>query len=339
LSIKPPYNLKTTGNPDVCAAHMAPTDPAGKAKCQQYIQKGLVALIWDYGQGSYCFPGTEELCTTVDINGFRVYQYAGSVLFPQDVYDVSVKTQTAAFVPFPQKPDCNSDDPVQQNLCLFQMDTCYTVRANEGSIESLDSNTVCVGDPAEVTGTKTILLLPSNIGVKVAMDSNVNLAVENLGDYKNNHIVVGYLMWNEDDIFAWRFKYGRSMFNLDEVKGKSILSARFRYQMFGSKFEYKSNSGETYQGTQPCARAVGVARDPFWLGVSKYTVDYDTLVAPAPTSANLDVTDVVKAWAQGQTNYGFVLDGSPDPIPGWQYVFCESMYAKSSLQITYFPNK
>jgi hypothetical protein len=340
IELPRPTSLKTTGDPGKCALHFSSS--IGQSVCEQFIKSNLVAFVWANGS-AYCPPGTENSCTAVNnIDGFHIYhQIPGK---PTYVYGVGSGTNvTAGFVPWPQQEDCPWG-----YFCAVD-DRCYTVRAYKGSLESLDSNVVCLDEQEKITGLKTLSLAPSQIGVRevqVRLQSDTNAGPGALpikiGHSTNGRIDVGY----NDQCFGDSGDYydefwGQFMFNLDEVKGKPIYSAFLKFTKFDAVY---SLNGQEVPGYN-CVRALGLSHaEDFSVGYLKTDVIYTTLFGPLADIKTTNqfiypVDDVVRAWSQGELNTGFVLDGrDPNWPPPQANNYCMNTFGDFKLNITYFPN-
>ncbi|MHC1784377.1 MAG: hypothetical protein AB9891_16750 [Anaerolineaceae bacterium] len=134
------------------------------------------------------------------------------------------------------------------------------------------------------------------------------------------------------------------MFDLDEVLGKPIYSARLTFDKSDSFHKLGGYDAYGYG----CVRSLGVSKlNTFWVGYlnSGSGIPQTTLFKPLGLdreksgTLEYDVTDVVKAWSQGKVNTGFVLDGR-DPFwpPPAQPNQCFNDFNNFKLEITYFPN-
>ena len=345
VTLLPPKNLHTTGDPKVCAQHVAPENDVPKYYdvCAGIISMGTVAFVWD---GDYskktglCFPGAEKWCTQVsDIDGFRLYRYVD----PTGNQEVASTTyngarQTGAFTPYP------TDDQ-----------KCFTVRAYKGAIESADSNVVCLKWGQEATtGTKTVNIYPS--GMEVYCENVIELGTSNAGkcsqfyyvDEKNGplSLTMGhyYQQFNdpaEPDLVLYWIGSGIIRFNnlagphviVSEVMGKPIQSASLKYQMTKS-----SHQIDGPYSSAPCDSSLGVMHEGF--GGGSYSIIKHPVHPATWDEISVDVTDVVKGWAQGQPNFGFFLDGAHDGNSAVQVLDdCTATYNNFHLEVTYFPNK
>ncbi len=350
IQISAPYNFKSTGNPVECGKH----GPASEYQnCENMIKVGMAAYVWDY-QKQTCFPGTEAFCQYVDIDGFRIYRNYKTGEPPQWSYGVAGKDKvTAGFTQWPSLADCNQPDMLMKMVCAVANMPCYTVRAYKGSLESRDSNEVCLGPQEMGTGTKTINLPPTLMGVG-GMVYFLNKSAQseyaaNTDDYieisHDGNFDVGHIYSNNDG--GWGNKpskdsrdyYGFIKFGeLQEIMGKPIQSARLKFRM-GDTF-HKIDGWVNY--TDDCAQWLSISKDApyFYL---KSTPLKRVKLANMPDSITaeelqFDVTDIVKAWSQGQVNHGFVLDGTSNTPLMQDFEWCRTNFNSFSLEVTYFPN-
>jgi LysM repeat protein len=131
--IAAPFNLKVTNDGKECTDHLM-----GLAKlffgplCAEALQQSHIVVVWDW-KSSACFPSQGEApqCENItDIDGFNVYVSVLNVEVLFDTIDDSSQT-VAILLP-------GTVDQVQF------VNTCVTVRAFKGSVESPASNEVCV---------------------------------------------------------------------------------------------------------------------------------------------------------------------------------------------------
>jgi hypothetical protein len=339
-----PVNLRTTGNPEECAGH----DPTAYslANCQQSIKNGMAAFIWDVLPAT-CPSGAKYTCTPVnDIDGFRIYRQ--TLPDPQFAYGIlGGMNVTTGFVPWPQFLECANMTPDEKKLCLMEHPPCYTVRAYKGVLQSADSNVVCLGDKDKTTGARTITLVPSLMGVTLV--NNFSGADEvgpvglPSGPTDNGEIYAGYRNADFGDSAFYEDYWGQFMFDLDEVMGKPITSARLTFTKIATQHTVSNIPGKGFN----CVRSLGVSKAPvFWAGFKQsgyipHTILYKPLPDIETGDLEYDVTDAVKAWAQGtKVNTGFVLDGrDPNwPATKWYHV-CMNTFNNFKLEITYFPNE
>jgi hypothetical protein len=339
-----PVNLRTTGNPEECAKH----DPTSYslANCQQSIESGMAAFLWDVVPAS-CPSGSKYTCTPVnDIEGFRIYRQ--TTPNPQYVYGIlGGMNVTNGFVPWPQFLECANMDPASKKVCLNTHPACYTVRAYKGVLQSADSNVVCLGDKDKTTGAKTIILVPSLMGVTHMQTFN---GIDQVGPIgfpsgltDDGEIYAGYHNFDYGDVSDYDDYWGQFMFDLDEVMGKPITSARLTFSKIATNHKVANIPGKGFN----CVRSLGVSKLEFFKPGYKQTSYFPqtVLYKPLPDvetgGLEYDVTDAVKAWTQGtMVNSGFVLDGRDPtwPATNWQHV-CMNYFNNFKLEITYFPNE
>jgi hypothetical protein len=131
---------------------------------------------------------------------------------------------------------------------------------------------------------------------------------------------------------------------VSEVMGKPILSADLKFRMNSTEHRIHPN---WHNFAEPCASALGAAKNTVFMKTSPDAPTYDLIQKPAHISApsawdeiSVDVTDVVSAWAQGQSNFGFILDGRHGASGAFEWIdYCKSTYDNFRLEVTYFPNQ
>jgi hypothetical protein len=341
FEISPPVKLRTTGDPNLCAQHKYNKD---YDYCSEIIRQGGAVFVWEDGQppagsNGLCFPGAEQWCTQVaDIDGFRLYRFVDQTGTQQVVSTISFKTQeTAGFTQWP------SDDAI-----------CFTVRAYKGSLESADSNVACLNwAQKDTTGTKTATIQPTSMDVHCetkieggdiagGCSAKFNAGEKNKGPLTVGHIeeVVGTpnapRYYIGSGIVQFKNLAGPNMI-VSEVMGKPILSARLKYRMtnFTTWFDY---SYSTSFHNNSCDAALGVMNAGYAGG--PYSIFKHPIHPLTSDQISVDVTDVVKGWAQGQPNFGFILDGVHYGSSAVAYGdWCQATYDDFKLEVVYFPNK
>lgn len=347
IQISDPYNFKSTGNPEECGKH----GPSSEYQnCVNMIKVGMAAYVWDYHKQS-CFPGTEAFCQYVDIDGFRIYRHYKTGEPTQFAYGVAGKELvTAGFTQWPTDPPCNDS----WIMCKIKNKPCYTVRAYKGSIESRDSNEVCLKDKETGTGTKTISLDPSLMGIggeesssnkqfdsEYAYNSDDYIGFSQDGNLEVGHVYTHYEVgWiSKTTVSDSRDYYGFIKFGeLQEIMGKPIQSAVLKFRMVSTIhgldgwWNYSDN----------CARRLYLSKEApyFYLDNDPVKAALLTNLPDSITYDELqfDVTDVVKAWSQGQTNFGFLLSGVAAPLLMEEFDRCITTFNSFKLDVTYFPN-
>jgi len=347
--ISAPYNLRLTGNPKLCSQHES------LQACETYIKIGMAAFVWDYHQQK-CFPGTEAFCQYLDIDGFRIYRHYKTGQSPQLAYGVAGKEKvTGGFTQWPTSPCAPTDA-----ACMTLNQPCYTVRAYKGGIESRDSNEVCLGDKSKSTGLKKINISPSHLSVGGAyhfVNKNIedeSIQVTDYSDHtgisKDGTITVGHDYYNYEGYYILGIEqhapqvrdydyFGFIQFlKLDELMGRTIQSAVLKFNMLNTTHEIDSH----WNYIDACAKAIGTAKSAAYWGVASSAPKY-TFISKLPLQftsdeIRVDVTDAVKAWSQGQTNYGFVMDGRSGSVVYTTFEKCYTQYANFLLEVEFFPN-
>ncbi len=347
IQISAPYNFKSTGNPDECGKH----GPSSEYQnCVNMIKVGMAAYVWDYHKQS-CFPGTEAFCQYVNIDGFRIYRHFKTGEPSQFAYGVAGKELvTAGFTQWPTDPPCNDS----WIMCKIKNKLCYTVRAYKGSIESRDSNEVCLKDKETGTGTKTISLDPSLMGVG-GEESSINKqhdseyaynTDDHIGISQDGNLEVGhdYTHYEEGWISTTtesdsKDYYGFIKFGeLQPIMGKPIQSAVLKFRMVSTKhgldgwWNYSDN----------CARRLYLSKEApyFYLDDDPVKAVFLANLPDSITSDELqfDVTNLVKNWSKGLVNNGFLLSGVAAPLVMEEFDVCITNFNSFKLDVTYFPN-
>jgi len=315
LTIQEPKNLRITEDPNLCSQHFS-----GQYKpeivselCQMMVSGGTKVLVWD---GDY---------SKNDIDGFRLVRYVLGE--PSLLKTVPLPDQTTAFIQWPED------------------DICFTVRAYKGLIESADSNMVCLdAEQTDKTSVKTATFKPTRLSVTCFTNDfffNGNCAGFKTGEFTQGPITVGHsyseMGWGKPTKFYEAS--GHILFeNLQEVMGKTILSAKLFYTMTGSSYSMGSITSNEFV----CPKSLSAVNQlKFYLGGQQVIQSYSVIKQPPNQHTYnenvVDVTDVVKGWAQAQNNGGFLLYGG-NSFPYLVSLYCGSAYDDFRMEINYINN-
>jgi hypothetical protein len=314
--LSPPANLAQSFNPQDCNNHIpAPWGAWGGTQgCAAALQNGQVLLDWTWGKTTP--PAYAVDAGTPD--GYHLYAaLAGNPPVKWDEQTTSYEWTTKAVAPGPQG-----------------VQTCFTVRAYKGTLESAGSNPICMTGYGGAL--KTANLSPAAVRSIETNDGDMFYGVE--ADPAAGQLRVGYhhhfaqTVVGPNDYFHWDWRSG-VRFDLSSLAGRPIMSAKLKMHL-----AYNDIQGPP-AGVNSCLNEVGFALQDFMNVPDETKLDNDvqyTLTDQNVTDRTLDVTPMVRAWVQNQrVNNGFALDNSFYGYAenSWN---CESTYDQLELDISYF---
>jgi hypothetical protein len=282
-----PYNLKSTTDPHVCAAH------GGFAGvfCIQAVPDKYLILVWNWDPNDK-WPA---------IDGYHVYDVTGG-----GKARVQDQTNPQATVEF-FKPGSYTGK-------------CYAVSAYKGANESRLSAAVCAGGAA--VGVRTLALPPNAAEMHYheycgpglcGVQGCAFLACAGWGHVKGP---IGHFNI---------FQRGYFLFDPAQIAGRNVYSATFFM---------------TLSGDPNCLGGLGTANGP-WVGAAQDVVPPATLDLSIPkkmnnTNAAFDVTSIVRDWARGGSDNGFVLFGTNENTGAEDNGSCYIGVVKAALSIKYY---
>ena len=319
LVLPPPTQLKNTNEQTVCSAHGG--FAAGLA-CKALLPQGRLALVWDY-------PARD------DVVGFHIYRVDGgqSAL----VYDQANGAKVKVYVVDPPPADGYAA-------------ACYAVAAYSATQESAPSAPFC-GNQARINQTVSLTPQVWRLGTGYHMKDT------HLGNYDNSQRsgtaagtgapTVGYsytthkTSWG-DKSYDMIDRLGLK-FDLQSLAGgnKHIVSAHLKMRVDSSWTGENYLTGTSYDHPAAsdhrtsCLAKVGVGVS-YWENYSDWIED---AVVSQPGIMNgpnisVDVTRIVTDWVEnGQTNYGFVLEGEEENLEAFTEKSCITTYLPDSLQL------
>jgi hypothetical protein len=313
--VAPPANLTQSFNPQDCNNHIPPPWGAlgGTQGCAASLANGQILLDWTWQDG-----GAPPL--SIDLgkpDGYRIYAaLAGN---PPVKWD----DQTSG-----------SDWTVKAvNAGPQGIQTCFTVRAYKGAVESAGSNPVCM-----IGSGKQAL---QSVTLSPAAERSLNTGG---GDEFSTgetgpapgQVRVGFHHHFDSEVigpnnyFYWDWRAG-VRFDLGPLQGHPILSATLRMHQVTL-----DDPGEGAIAT--CLQEVGYALEDFMNVADGTKLDDDVMYSVDQSNPNptLDVTPMVRAWIQGaRPNNGFALDNRT-----YGYAEdsnnCESTFDQLYLDVKYF---
>jgi hypothetical protein len=278
-----PTNLHATNDARECAAHN------GYFVCAMIANNELV-LVWDYNPArSICIGkigGPIPRCAKGDdlhlVDGYKIYRVDGG---RNDL----VRTQQAG----QQYTAADIDKPAGG-----YQGNCYAASAYHGLVEGPLSNTFCVGGGTPI-GLHTFLL-PQRWTHRYRFHQRSSLPTEPFPAC--DALCVGYDIDSQNGTdFGWQHAtVWRSYLLFDPA----VTSGRH--------FHRATLKLLTLSGDGSCLDRVSAANGDWWSNSDSW-VDGDFSNGDqgrvSRSGAVIDVTNIVRGWANGSPNFGFVLTG------------------------------
>jgi hypothetical protein len=110
------------------------------------------------------------------------------------------------------------------------------------------------------------------------------------------------------------------VFDVASLRGRTIVSARLNLDVSGA-WDNASNFSGDGTASVSCAARVGMAGSTWWTssphGSVSNWIDGSMQLDPGQSSGpkvSIDVTPIVKAWAEGHFNNGFLIEGQSENL-------------------------
>lgn len=316
--LAPPTNLLTSTNPQDCNNHIpAPWGALGGTQgCAAALENGQVLLTWDWAKSSSPPAGSIDRGQP---DGYRIYaSLAGNPPVKWDEQTTSYEWTTKAVAPGPQG-----------------VNTCFTVRAYKGALESADSPARCLtgwGSPL-----KTVRLSPSAMRSMETSGGDMFYGVE--PGPASDQFRVGWhhhfkqTLVGPNNYFYWDWRAG-VLFDLNPYKGHTIMGATLKIHQAYTDIDM------VFPVAKSCLSEVGYALQDFMSEPDGTKLENEVqfeLDDILTTDRTFDVTKMVRSWTGpgARPNLGFAFNS-------WSYGYaedstnCESTYDQVELDITYF---
>ena len=350
-TIFPPNSLNTTGDPSVCSAHMDPLTVlfGGAQLCASSVLNHYVVLVWNW-DANVLSPTP----LVKDIDGYRVFE--------NDTYYQHVAVATTSAGPAVQVTmfplPAVSRFAIEIALLGADANRCFVVRAYKGTLESSDSNTVCLG--SSLPGAKTVDLTASQ--TKLVWNQYTNFcAAPNPGNvYGGGGLIVGYHFENH---LPGAFTCGGHLnqvlrtlasFPVSQQINGSVWHAVLKYQFTQTATVYGDNeygrdpnrliTPVQYPPNRSCAVELMLATQAWDPATNNNTDDNlvpanDYIALPElGSSFSVDVTSAVRQWKQYGGNYGFEFRGANEDTGIDDDSDCLTHFASPVLEVTFFPS-
>jgi hypothetical protein len=240
--------------------------------CPDSLHNGYLVLVWDW-EGNPLNP---------KVDGFRIYEVDGG------------QHKLVDTVPHPQLT-ISFQRPIQGGFG----GKCYAATAYIGTRESANSQTFCV--PAGYTGQQFKTLHTNNwafhfynyLGSGALGDIGFGLKCDDMCLGWDHLLSGGGLTLTHDNAY-WR---SYLQFDPNQINGFYIYKAFLKMRRTS--------------GDPKCFGSIGAADGQAWNTNAMPSADWETPSGVINnTGAELDVTLIVRSWAQGTPNFGFAFKGT-----------------------------
>lgn len=318
--------IRLTKNPADCTSHVGDVASGlfAPLACKAAMDQGNVVLVWDWTAITDCPPA--RICPAID--GFHIYAMH--------------ETRSMARMGGASGPSLVDTQATDITLSTPRSGSCFAVTAFSGKDESPLSNIVCSAPVAAVTEQHASF---SSVHVRSGFEckgNNPNASglpgCHDSGPYGGCHddacskLTVGYLYAESSealgDLFDnWFYRSG-VLFDLRSIRGRNITRATLRMRIVGS------------QGNPSCINKIGDGYRDWWNEPGDGVIDENTSDPIDGTlsgnDVQFDVTRIVRNWAQGRTNYGFVLGNLDENLRAFTNKRCLTDYgAYASLDVDF----
>ena len=323
LDIPAPTQLKSAADVASCSEHM-PT-----FGCNLGLADGDLILVWS--------------CSGCDVDGYRAYRDDRGGALNKTTFRKATHTLVAS----------QTNGATMTGVVLPKADysgACYTVTAYKGNNESPPSARLCIGATPQ-TGGATKVLQPMQTGSGGVSFHNATGWVPNNVVFADNgggsdapilggNVSVGVLHATNKSA-GGDHKYtainrGYAVFVLDEVAGKHITKATLHLHRTQTLMYIGGQYGQSQDGVS-CATRVGAAAADFYNAKNRW-VDGE-FSASIPTSSgadtDVDVLQIVRGWANGAPNHGFVIRGNDENLGAFTESECISGFEGITLTVQY----
>jgi hypothetical protein len=314
-----PIGLGSTTDPTICTQHGG--FGAGLA-CKALLPQGRLVLVWDYRSG------------VTPAAGFHVYRVDGGAR--QRVDNLAITPDLTVFI---------VDPPPAEGYA----GACYAVSAYGGGRESDLSPAFCAGGGSTV---QTVTLSPTQ------------WRSTGRGHHKDSHLGNEEFSYNTqpDGLAEAGFVYGTNktafgdvsdnviyrlgiLFDVNALANRRIQSAQLKMRVDNAWTQEwpwpDSKTGPTRgppnDHSTSCIAQIGVGRAYWWNyqdWLDASVVSRNEYVGP---NISIDVTSIVKGWASGEDNFGFVLMGEEENLNAFTEEACLTSYLGNqiSLEVQY----
>jgi hypothetical protein len=297
-----PSGTKTTNNEQECGSH-----GAGFA-CPAAMSNQWLVLVWCWGPNN-CGPSA----IGQHVDKFNIYEVDNGkhAYVTSTSPDQSGNLATAGFVTPPNGGFSNQ---------------CYAVTAVYGKVESVPSSAACLGSGTIGSVDTVFHAMTSMIQGESQASGHDTFPLSSgecapgplcLGWYHDSTSIedVVHLSWYDDN---YRSYY---LFDLSSIAGHYVTSATLRVPVTG--------------GRTDCFWGIAAANASWDPNTSFLAYIGGDFRYAAPITNPIDVTDIVRGWVAGQSNYGFVLRGNKENLDAENAKCITALGSDATLEIVH----
>jgi hypothetical protein len=293
-----------SGDIPTCGAHGAGFN------CAIAASKSWLTLLWCWGPSGCSFANTSQ-----KVNLFNIYEVDNgkhTFITSTNPDPSDGNLPTAGFVPTPPGGFTNQ---------------CYAVTAVSGKVESGTSNAVCLGNGTMVSNSESLQSTQSGSRYQHFRHQGLTVPLSwPLDNGLNCGTCFGYFHYttggsditNVVDNAYWRAYY---LFDTSSLLHRYINQATLVL------------SFQSYNG---CLAEIAAADSDWWDNQNMIGGEFVT-AQPAVNGqfVSIDVTDIVRSWANGGPNNGFVLRGPNENNDARDNDQCRDGISSASLNVTH----
>ena len=234
--------------------------------------------------------------------------------------------------------------PTAQGLEGVQAGSCFAVSETRSNLESGLSTPFCFGTnvPATVTLSPTKVSSSDESTSTLTRHSGGTCNSSGSSEQRNATIDVGYLHTTIQGSFCDYamnevFRAGL-LFDAGTLGGRHIGKAILTLHVDSAQVSGVHAAQQTNHTTS-CATIAGAGTAAWWNyndrpAIGSYSAPADALSSSSST-ITIDVTTIVRAWAGGLENFGFVLRGDNEDLSAFTETACHTRYVSPSLTVSF----
>jgi hypothetical protein len=320
-----PGDIKTSGDPKACAAHMANPLVAGLL-CQPIAAAGKLFILWTWHPHAGCFSCPQ------DVDGFKIYQTDASRATR------TYLTETSA--------GPGATVSVLNNPPGGFVGKCYSVSAYKGAKESTLGQATCITS-APAVGATTVTLPAAKVRSSTQSHYEITGAMGVLKPDSDEHsgrsdatLMAGFYhnatKEPPGDTYANGIVRGAVLFDISGLLGRPLQKAVLHLHVGLTRFSHDTYVNAPRDDSMSCAQELGTGTTQWWTTTDWIEADWIDNPSRHGPSVDVDVTTAVRAWMNGAPNYGFVLRGDFEDLNVFRSDTCETTYDSATLTVTHF---
>lgn len=320
-----PSDIKTSGDPKACAAHMANPLVAGLL-CQPIAAAGKLFILWIWHPHPGCFHCPQ------DVDGFKIYQTDASRT--TRTYLTQTSAGPGATVSVLNTPPGGF------------VGKCYSVTAYKGAKESTLAQPTCIAS-APALGATTVTLPAAKVRSSTQSHYKITGAMGALKPDSDEHsgrsdatLMAGFYhnatKEPEGDTSGNAIVRGAVLFDIASLLGRPLQKAVLHLHVGLTHFSHDTYVNAPRDDSMSCAQELGTGTTQWWTTTDWIEADWIDNPSRHGPSVDVDVTTTVRAWMNGAPNYGFVVRGDSEDLNVFRSDTCETTYDSATLTVTHF---